>query len=103
MTSNIGATYHLTNDANNLNLCNEDNDGFDQIQVENRAGLSIIKTGSTILYSLSKPFILNNVLLVPEIKKNLICAQQFCCDNHVYFEFHDLFFAIMDYLGNIAL
>lgn len=89
------------NDVNNFNLYNENNDGSDQIQVENEAGLSIIKTESTILSSPSIPFVLNNVLLVLEIQKNLISVKQFCRDNHIYFEFHDLCFVIKDYSGNI--
>jgi len=69
------ATHHLMNDVNNFNLYNEDNDGSNQIQVENEAGLSIIKTESTILSSPSIPFVLNNVLLVLENQKNLISVQ----------------------------
>lgn len=36
-----GATHHLTNKVNNLNLQREDYDGADQIQVGNGAGLQI--------------------------------------------------------------
>lgn len=35
--------------------------------------------------------------------KKLISVHQFCRDNNVYFEFHDIYFPPKDYLGNILL
>jgi hypothetical protein len=46
-------------------------------------------------------FVLNQVLLVPEIQKNLISMYQFCVDNEVYFEFHSYYFVVKDYLGKV--
>lgn len=96
-----GATHHLTNDITNLNLRSEDYDGADQIHVGNGAGLQISKIGSSTLSTSTTPFILNQVLLVLEIQKNLVSVQEFCKDNNVYFEFHHDFFVVKDYLGNL--
>jgi len=64
-----GATHHLTNDLNNIHLQNEDYDGYDHIQVANGAGLKITQSGTSTLSSPSKLFVLNQILLVPELKK----------------------------------
>ncbi|KAF5447766.1 hypothetical protein F2P56_033290 [Juglans regia] len=96
-----GATHHLTNEMTNLTLRNDDYDGTEQIQVGNGAGLRITKTGSSTLSTNSKSFLLQQILLVPEIQKNLLSVHQFCNDNNVYFEFHENFFLIKDYSGNI--
>jgi histone deacetylase 1/2 len=96
-----GATHHFTNDLTNLNLKHDDYDGTDHIQVGNGAGLQITKTSSSILSSSSKSFVLQNLLPVLDITKNLLSVHQFCKDNNVYFEFHDYFFLIKNYLGNI--
>ena len=67
----IGATHHLTNEMANLNLCSENYDGSDQIHVGNGVGLKIIKIGSSLISTPSRSFILNQVLFVPQITKNL--------------------------------
>jgi len=80
-----GATHHLTNNMANLNLRSEDFTGSDQILVGNGAGLQISQIGSSILTPSKTPFVLKQLLLVPEIQKNLIYVQQFCSDNLVFF------------------
>lgn len=84
-----GATYHVANDFNNLNLQN--------VQVGNGQGLQISKTSSSNISMSNSTFFLHQVLLVPEIHKNLLYVQNFCIDNHVYFEFHEKFFLVKDY------
>ena len=96
-----GATHHLTNDVNNIHLPNDDSDGNDRIQVANGAGLEITHSGNSTLSSASKSFVLNQILLVPEITKNLLSVHRFCRDNNVFFEFHASYFLLKDYLGNI--
>ncbi|KAA8515147.1 hypothetical protein F0562_018326 [Nyssa sinensis] len=96
-----GATHHITHDMANLNLKSDDYNGTDQLQVGNGQGLRISKTGNSSLHSSSHSFVLNQVLLVPQIKKNLLSVQKFCIDNNVYFEFHDKYFLVKDYSGTV--
>jgi len=96
-----GVTYHLTNNMANLNLRSEDYTSSDQVLVGNGAGLQISQISSSILTPSKTLFVLKQLLLVPEIQKNLISVQQFCNDNLVFFEFHDRFFLINDYSGKI--
>ena len=91
-----GATNHLTSDLSNLNLQYEEYVGTDQIHVGNRASLAITHIGSFSLPSSSKSFILQNVLHVPHITKNLILVSQFTKDNDCFLEFHPNFFCIKD-------
>jgi hypothetical protein len=68
--------------------------------VANGAGLKIIRSGTSTLSSPSKSFTLNQILLVPDIQKNLLSVHRFCLDNNVFFEFHASFFIVKDYSGN---
>jgi histone deacetylase 1/2 len=79
-----GSTNHITNDLSNLSVQSEPYLGNDQIHVGNGAGLPIKNTGSTTLSTPTKSFILNKLLHVPHIKKNLIYVSQFTSDNNVY-------------------
>ena len=65
----------------------------DQVLVGNGAGLQISQISSSILTPSKTPFVLKQLLLVPEIQKNLISVQQFCNDTLVFFEFHARFFS----------
>jgi hypothetical protein len=70
-----GATHHLTNNMANLNLWSEDYTGSDHVRVGNSAGLQISQIGSSILTPLKTPFVLKQLLLVPEIqKKSNFCS-----------------------------
>jgi len=88
-----GATHHITSDLNNLNIHSEAYDGPDEIQVGNDTCLAIKNTGISKLYP---HFILNNILHVPQITKNLLSIQKFTSDNNVYVEFHPSCFFIKD-------
>jgi len=90
------ATHHFTNDANILNLQKFDYAGADSVQVGNDQGLQISKTRTSKISTPSSTFVLNNVLLVPKIHKNLLSVHQFCVDNNVYFEFHSYYFLVKD-------
>jgi histone deacetylase 1/2 len=96
-----GVTHHITHDMANLNLKSDDYTGTDQLQVGNGQGLHISKTGNSSLHTSSHSFVLNQVLLVPQIQKNLLSVQKFCTDNNVYFEFHDQYFLVKDYSGTV--
>lgn len=67
----------------------------------NGAGLKIVQSGTSTLSSTSKSFVLNQILLIPDIQKNLLSVQHFCLDNNVFFEFRASFFLVKDYLGNV--
>ena len=58
--------------------------------------MAITHIGSSSLPSSSKSFILQNVLHVPHITKNLILVSQFTKDNDCFLEFHPNFFCIKD-------
>jgi len=94
-------THHLTNNMTNLILWSDEYIGSDQVLAGNGAGLYISKVGSSIFHHSKTPFVLNQLLRVPNIQKNLISVKKFCVDNLVYFEFHDSFFLIKDYLRKI--
>lgn len=91
------ATNHLTNNFNNL-FTRSEYGGESQIYAANSSGLSILYYGSSSLMSSSsnRSFILNNLLRVPSIKKNLISVSQFAKDNNVFFEFHLEFCYVKD-------
>ena len=61
--------------------------GSDEIMTGDGSGLSITHTGSSSLKTSYNTFQLNNVLCVPNMKKNLISISQFCTSNNVSIEF----------------
>ena len=77
-----GAIHHLTNDLANLNMRAEDYPSSNQIRI----GLLVKNIGSTKL-STPSSFILNDVLHVPKITKNLISIQKFSIDTNTSIEF----------------
>jgi predicted transcriptional regulator len=54
------------------------------IHVGDGAGLPIKNIGFTTFSTPTNSFILNKLLHVPQIKKNLISVSQFMTDNNVY-------------------
>jgi hypothetical protein len=71
--------------------------GSDQIHVGNGTSLSINHIGSAFISSSRRSFILNQLLHVPSICKNLLDVRYFAHDHSVFFEFHSTFFVIKDY------
>ena len=94
--SYTGATNLLTSDLSNLNLQSEKYVGIDQIHIGNGAGLAITHIGSFSFPSSTKSFILQNVLHVLHITKNLISVSQFTKDNDCFLEFHPNIFCVKD-------
>lgn len=85
-----GATNHVTAEPSNL-LQGTEYNGTNQLHVGNGAGLFIKMIGTTFIKSPVKPSIsvaLNDMLLVPNITKNLVSVSKFARDNHIFFEFH---------------
>ncbi|KAL4303387.1 hypothetical protein GQ457_10G023250 [Hibiscus cannabinus] len=82
-----GATHHVTPEASNVHH-GTDFSGPGKLLVGDGKGLHISKVGSTILQACSRELVLHNLLLVPQITKNLLSVSKFAKDNGVYFEFH---------------
>lgn len=82
-----GATNHITTDLNNLSL-QHDYKGKENIIVGNGQSLSISHTGSSLISSLEKPLLLNNILYDPEITNYLLSVSQITKDNNMFAEFH---------------
>jgi hypothetical protein len=70
--------------------------GTDQIHIGNELGMSIDRTGNTIIPTSSCPLMLKHVLHVPSTHKNLISVHHFTLDNDTFIEFHPYFFLIKE-------
>nr|GEW08608.1 hypothetical protein [Tanacetum cinerariifolium] len=73
-----GATSHLIYNAHNLS--------------------TIFNTRHSIIPSIHRPLHLHNVLVTPNIIKNLICVRQFTRDNNCTIEFNAFGFSMKDFL-----
>jgi len=85
-----GASFHVTNNSQNIQQTSPF-EGPDQISIGNGQGLNISAAGHSNFVSPFSPNvkrILKNMLLVPQITKNLISVSKLAKDNHVFFEFH---------------
>ena len=91
-----GATHHLTVDLANLNVKTDEYHGPDQICIGNGLGLTVKHIGSTHLSTPTSSFLLNDVLHVPHITKNLISVHKFTTDTNILIEFHPTHFIVKD-------
>lgn len=84
-----GATNHLTSSANHLGNRSVYSGG-EQIFLANGKSMPICNIGNASVqqFSFTKPLLLNHLLHVPTVSKNLLSVSKFAHDNHVYFEFH---------------
>ena len=64
-------------------------------------GLRITHTCSTTLNTTSNSFHLQNILCVPQIRKNLISIYQLCVSNNISIEFLPLCFLVKDLLTRV--
>ncbi|KAH9680638.1 retrovirus-related pol polyprotein from transposon RE1 [Citrus sinensis] len=84
-----GATNHITNDLGKL-LHSQAYTGEEKLFVGNGNALVINHIGSAMLTtSTSKPLLLNHVIYVPNITKNLLSISKLVADNFVVVEFLD--------------
>ena len=86
----------MTPDASNLSDASSLN-GTEQVYMGNGQGLLINSVGSMPFPSLTQSnstLILNKLLLVPHITKNLLSINKFAQDNRVFFEFHPQFCSV---------
>ncbi|OMO62605.1 Integrase, catalytic core [Corchorus capsularis] len=90
-----GATSHMTSDLGKLSIATS-YDGPEKVMVGNGASIDISHSGSIVLKVDDKQIVLDNVLVVPDIKKNLISISQLTTDNPFNVEFSDIGFQIRD-------
>ena len=90
-----GASSHMTADAGKLfNLTKYD--GHDKIMVGNGSTLDITHIGSAAINTGDKSLFLDNILVVPEIKKNLLSVGQLTTENPYTCKFSSDKFVIKD-------
>ena len=94
-----GATNHVSNDLNNLNISSEYTGGK-ALMLGNGDTVSIANIGESAfdphVPNSSRKLHLRNLLHVPNITKNLLSVSQFARDNQVFFEFHSSFCFVKD-------
>src|SRR5436190_11404801 len=90
-----GASTHMTGDATLLQK-RSSYGGPDSVQLGNGERLPVSHIGNTALSLGSSSFHLNNVYVVPSMRKNLSSIAQFCADNHVLYAFDAHSFYIFD-------
>ena len=90
-----GATAHITDDLGTLSKLTP-YASSDSVMVGNGSELSITYTGNARIFSPGSSLSLNNVLVVPNIKKNLLSVSQLTSDYPCYFIFDDRGFVIKD-------
>ena len=92
----FGTTHHLTADVANLNVKANEYHGPNQIRIGNSLGLTVKHIGSTHLSTPTSSFLLNDVLHVPHVTKNLIFVRKFTTDTNTLIEFHPTHFFVKD-------
>ena len=90
-----GATSHVTSELGNLSI-SSDYKGKNKLCVGDVKALTISHVGSSLLSSKTQPLLLNNILHVPQITKNLISVSKFTRDNDVIIEFFSDGYLIKD-------
>jgi hypothetical protein len=90
-----GGTSHMASDAGIL-LSHSLPPFSSHVTVGNNVSLPISSTSHTTLPLSSHPFALNNVLIVPDIIKNLLSVRKFSTDNNVSMEFDPFGFSLKD-------
>ncbi|GJS93029.1 ribonuclease H-like domain-containing protein [Tanacetum coccineum] len=97
-----GASSHLNNSVTNLsevfNSCM-----YPSVSVGDGHSIPVTNTGHSILPSSVRPLHLNNVLITPQIVKNLISVRQFVCDNNCTIEFDSFGFSVKDFMTRWVL
>ncbi|KAH9800558.1 hypothetical protein KPL71_000705 [Citrus sinensis] len=101
-----GATHHLTNDMRNMTMA-ESFAGNSKLIIGNGTGLHITNVGNVVFRmhnsSAHNTLELNNMLLVPQIYKNLISISQLTKDNNIVIEFTDKSCFVKDKVMNLII
>ncbi|KAE8686060.1 hypothetical protein F3Y22_tig00111086pilonHSYRG00004 [Hibiscus syriacus] len=82
-----GATHHVTTEASNI-LESSEFSGPGKLIVGNGMPLNVNLVGRSSVSSASRVLLLNDLLHVPQITKNLLLVSKLTKDNDVYLEFH---------------
>lgn len=93
--TDTGATDHMTSNLEQLSLKKKYHGG-DQIHTASGTGMNISHIGRTTVRTPTRNIQLNDVLYVPQAKKNLVSVHRLTADNSVFIEFHPDFFLIKD-------
>ncbi|GJZ74210.1 ribonuclease H-like domain-containing protein, partial [Tanacetum coccineum] len=97
-----GATSHLNSNAHNLSTLFNTR-LYPSIHVGDGNSIPVTNMGRSIIPSIHHPLHLNNVLVTPNIIKNLICVRQFTRDNNCTIEFDAFGFSVKDFLTRYIL
>ncbi|GJT68338.1 putative reverse transcriptase domain-containing protein [Tanacetum coccineum] len=92
-----GATSHLNSNAQNLSTLFNSR-LYPSIHVGDGNSIPVTNIGHSIIPSLHRPLHLHNVLVTPNIIKNLIFVRQFTKDNNCTIEFDAFDFSVKDFL-----
>ncbi|XP_071695713.1 uncharacterized protein [Rutidosis leptorrhynchoides] len=96
-TMDTGASTHLTSSINSLttifNHCM-----YPSVAVGDGNLIPVTNTGHSVLPNPNRPLHLSNVLVTPNIVKNLISVRKFTRDNKVSVSFDEFGFSVKDYL-----
>ncbi|GJY42369.1 ribonuclease H-like domain-containing protein [Tanacetum coccineum] len=90
-----GATSHLASDTSKLTFVSN-KIIISSILVGNGNSIPVTNTGHSMLPTLNRPLDLHNVLVTPNIIKNLIYVRQFTRDNSFSIEFDPFGFTVKD-------
>jgi histone deacetylase 1/2 len=93
--TDTGAADHITSELDKLVIHDKYN-GDDQICTASGAGMNIDHIGKAIVSTPNCNLKLNNVLHVPNAKRNLVSVHRLATDNRAFLEFHPNFFLIKD-------
>ncbi|GKB69872.1 ribonuclease H-like domain-containing protein [Tanacetum coccineum] len=91
-----GASSHLNSLTSNLNTVYNKR-LYPSVCVGDGKTIPVTNTGHSILSTLNRPLYLHNVLVTPNIIKNLISVRQFTRDNNCTVEFDAFGFSVKDY------
>ncbi|GJW54956.1 ribonuclease H-like domain-containing protein [Tanacetum coccineum] len=92
-----GASSHLNSHTSNLNTV-YNKCLYPFVCVGDGKSIHVTNTGDSILPTLNRPFYLHNVLVTPNIIKNIIYVRQFTRDNNCTVEFDAFGFSVKDFL-----
>ncbi|GJT32860.1 ribonuclease H-like domain-containing protein [Tanacetum coccineum] len=91
-----GASSHLNSSASNLSTIFNQR-LFPSVHVGDGNSIPVTNTGHSIIPSLHRPLHLHNVIVTPNIIKNLIYVRQFTRDNNCTIEFDAFGFSVKDF------
>ncbi|GJV24270.1 ribonuclease H-like domain-containing protein [Tanacetum coccineum] len=95
-SSHLNDSVHCLSDI--LNICI-----YPSVAVGDGYFIPVTNSGQSVLSTLFRPLCLNNVLITPNIVKNLISVRQFVRDNSCTVEFDPFGFSVKDFITRRVL